>query len=44
MHEDEYREEQKNEMVKLLCWMTVLMIGLVIWALAYQGFVCMVWH
>lgn len=44
MHDDEYREEQKQEMVKLMCLMTAFMVGLMIWALAYQGIVCMISH
>lgn len=44
MHDDEFREEQKREMVKLLCWMTTMLIGLAISVLAYVGFVCMTQH
>ena len=36
MHDDNYREEQKQEMVKLLCLLTVgLLAALGVWGLIY---------
>ena len=42
MHDDNYREEQKQEMVKLLCLLTVaflaalLVCGLIYWLTGYN--------
>ena len=44
MHEDEYREAQKQEVIKLMCWMLALLLMLAFWALAYKGLICMIKH
>jgi len=43
-HDDEFREEQKCEMVKLLCWLAVGVIAAAMWALMWKGFICMCEH
>ena len=39
MHDDKYREEQKQEMIKLLCWMTALFIMIAFWYFAIVGII-----
>lgn len=44
MHDDEYREEQKQETLKLMCLLTLFVLMLVFWGLALKGFVCVAYH
>lgn len=44
MHDDEYREEQKAELLKLTCWLFVAFMGVGLWVLAYKGFYCWLYH
>jgi len=44
MHDDEFREKQKCEMTKLLCWMVVGLTVVAMGALMWKGFICMCKH